>query len=583
MIEAALREVGAARSIVVDEDGVILAGNATMEAAAAAGIERVHVVDVDGETIVAVRRSGLTPEQKIKLALFDNRTTDLSTWSPEVLQSFIDDGTDLEQFWFPDELSILLDGVPDEPLDYAQSDPEEGDTEGVEPRQTLADRFVVPPFSVLDARQGYWQSRKRAWLELGIQSEIGRGENTLGFSEGVNDRHARGEGPYAKASSAPGGSPRDAATLGANGKTQRGDGAGRPIGSDGNGPARRCGQDLMRGEHVVGGPRLTWVAGDRDEELMDETSRKNLTGGRRGPRPTQGHSTAPGRDGREKYTGGDAWLATSMHGRPPHGANVTQNTDGTLNYKPSNNGEGASGTSVFDPVLCELAYRWFCPPNGIILDPFAGGSVRGITAHKLGRRYIGIELSEPQIAANVKQAADMLPGNPPVWHVGDSRNVRSLVGQDKTIDFVFSCPPYADLEVYSDDPRDLSTMGYDAFLVAYREIIAASVSLLADDRFACFVVGDVRDRNGIYRNFISHTIEAFEQAGARLYNEAILVTAVGSLPIRVGRQFEAGRKLGKTHQNVLVFVKGDPKLATQHIGPVDVADVFADDPVGEVA
>src|SRR5690242_12336191 len=63
-----------------------------------------------------------------------------------------------------------------------------------------------------------------------------------------------------------------------------------------------------------------------------------------------------------------------------------------------------SGTSIFDPVLCELAYRWFCPPDGLILDPFAGGSVRGIVASKLGRRYIGIDLSARQIEANRTQA-----------------------------------------------------------------------------------------------------------------------------------------------------------------------------------
>jgi hypothetical protein len=73
-----------------------------------------------------------------------------------------------------------------------------GGVSGEEARRTLAERFGVPPFSVLDARQGYWQTRKRAWIALGIQSELGRGENALGFSEGVNQRHDLGEGPYAK-------------------------------------------------------------------------------------------------------------------------------------------------------------------------------------------------------------------------------------------------------------------------------------------------------------------------------------------------------------------------------------------------
>jgi hypothetical protein len=97
--------------------------------------------------------------------------------------------------------------------------------------------------------------------------------------------------------------------------------------------------------------------------------------------------------------------------------------------------------------------------------------------------------------------------------------------------------------------------------------------MLADHRFACFVVGDVRDKRGIYRNFVSETIRAFTDAGCALYNEAILITSVGSLPIRVGKQFTSGRKLGKTHQNVLIFCKGDPRKATAACGPVEIADL----------
>lgn len=75
----------------------------------------------------------------------------------------------------------------------------------------------------------------------------------------------------------------------------------------------------------------------------------------------------------------------------------------------------------------------------------------------------------------------------------------------------------------------------------------------------------------------------FEAAGLRLYNEAILITAPGSLPIRVRRQFEAGRKLGKTHQNILVFVKGDARKATEAVGPAEVGDMDgADLPSGAV-
>jgi DNA modification methylase len=231
----------------------------------------------------------------------------------------------------------------------------------------------------------------------------------------------------------------------------------------------------------------------------------------------------------------------------------------------------SSGTSIFDPVLCELAYTWFCPPGGSILDPFAGGSVRGIVAGVLGRKYTGIDLRPEQIKANVAQLADVPTIVTPTWIQGDSANACALA--PGAYDLVFTCPPYGDLEVYSDNPADISSMGYPAFIAAYRAICAAAVSMLKPDRFAAIVVGDFRDKKGFYRNFVSHTISAMEDAGARLYNEAILVTAVGSLSIRSGRQFASGRKLGKTHQQFLVFCKGDPKKATEACGPVQVADI----------
>ena len=188
----------------------------------------------------------------------------------------------------------------------------------------------------------------------------------------------------------------------------------------------------------------------------------------------------------------------------------------------------------------------------------------------LGRGYTGIDLSIRQIEENRKQAQNMNLMKMPCWEVGSSLEI--LRGEEEPeFDLVFSCPPYFDLEVYGDDPRDLSTMSWDAFVKAYKQIIHDACSRLLSDRFACFVVGDVRDPNGFYRGLPSVTYSAFEAAGLRLWNDAVLVTAVGSLPIRAGRPFEVSRKIGKTHQNVLVFVKGDARKATAACGNVDIA------------
>jgi hypothetical protein len=256
------------------------------------------------------------------------------------------------------------------------------------------------------------------------------------------------------------------------------------------------------------------------------------------------------------------------------------NADGRTWHDPDRDSlpidETPPGTSIFDPVLTELSYTWYSPPGGWILDPFAGGSVRGIVAAYLGRNYDGVDLRPEQVAANEQQWADISSACPPpgdaapMWHCADSRQIADL-GLPEA-DLLFTCPPYYDLEIYSDDPDDLSrAQSYPAFLEAYRAILKAACAQLADDRFAVLVVSEIRDpKTGHYRGFIGDTIAAMRAAGLAYYNEAALINRAGSLPLRAGKQFAAGRKLGRSHQAVLGFVKGDGKKAAEACGPVDI-------------
>jgi DNA modification methylase len=180
--------------------------------------------------------------------------------------------------------------------------------------------------------------------------------------------------------------------------------------------------------------------------------------------------------------------------------------------------------------------------------------VRGIVAETIGLKYIGIDLSQRQVDAN-QINADKL-GVYPVWHCDDSRNADKYL-QDESADMVFSCPPYHDLEKYSTHPLDLSNMNYEDFIEAYSDIINKACRKLKRDRFAVFVVGDIRDKNGAYKNFISDTKRIFLDNGLCLYNEIILLEQYGIAPLRAGRIFKAKRKVTKVHQNVLVFYKGN--------------------------
>lgn len=373
-------------------------------------------------------------------------------------------------------------------------------------KSLLIKRFTVPPFSVLDARAGYWQARKRAWLALGIQSELGRGENLLLQSEQVTNGAGKPLAAKTYNSGGPG-------TLGKQLRSKAipgGGGTGKNscylFKTPQNGYKavyKREGGDFTAQRMAGIGKRLTWVAGDRDKSELDDTSRRILEA-------------------------------------------------------------QASGTSIFDPVLCECVYRWFVPAGGKVLDPFAGGSVRGIVAAHMGYRYAGVDLSGAQIAANRKQVNLLPPDSPkPLWAVGDSRKIlRRINGK---YDAVFTCPPYSTLERYSTHPADLSNMEYAEFLTAYTDIIAQACAKLKENRFAAIVVGEVRGKAGPYYGLVPDTINAFKKAGLHYYNSLVLLTAVGSLPIRAGKQFDASRKIGCTHQHLLVFVKGNAKKAVAAI------------------
>jgi hypothetical protein len=317
---------------------------------------------------------------------------------------------------------------------------------------SLADKFGVPPMSVLDRRAGDWQARKRRWLTMGIESELGRGGDLL-FNAGI------------------------------------------PV------PGQRPGYDPAKASAVG--------------------------------------ITAPGRDD---------FLARLLRGEEN-------------NYSPLK----AAGVSVFDPVLCELAYRWHTLVGDAVLDPFAGGSVRGIVASVLQRNYTGIDLRGEQVAANRTQAHLGTNNHWPVWIEGDSTAMDTLLHPDGRYDMLLTCPPYGDLEVYSDDPRDLSTMDHQQFLAMQQVIIYRAAERLREHRFAVWVTSDIRDKKGAYRGLVADTIGQFESAGMRFWNDAVLLDPVGTAAVRAERPFRASRKLTRVHQHMLVFLKGDAKQATQRL------------------
>jgi len=374
------------RPIVVDKDNIVLGGNMRLRACQEAGLKEVHILQADQ----------LTEKQQREFIIKDN--VGFGEW----------DWDDLANEWDVEELE---DWGLDLPLDMA------GDNDEQEAHGKLQDTFLVPPFSVLDTRQGYWNDRKRYWKQL------------------INDNGESREGALSEA-------------------------------------------ELMSGIN--------------------------------------------------------------------------------------------NGVSILDPLIAELAVKWFCTPQGSTFDCFAGDSVFGYVSSYCGHKFTGIELRQEQADLNNARVKDLTAE----YICDDGRNVLNHI-KPKSQDLLFSCPPYFDLEVYSDMNNDASNQkSYDDFIKILDTAFSNSIKCLKDNRFAVITLGDVRDKNGYYWPFIDDVKNIFRRNGMPLYNELILVESLGTLPQRAARYMK-NRKVGKCHQNVLVFYKGNPK-EIKNIYPVITVNESAD-------
>lgn len=154
MIERSLQEFGAARSLVIDEAGVILAGNGTAEAAAAIGIEKVLVVPADGRTLIAVQRTDLTEAQKAEYGVADNRASDLSEFDGAALAGLLENHPtlDLGPWFTDDEFKAFVQGIDPEPPPQEPEPPEPGTGAGLTVQLTFPDQQSLTDFQTLMGR-----------------------------------------------------------------------------------------------------------------------------------------------------------------------------------------------------------------------------------------------------------------------------------------------------------------------------------------------------------------------------------------------------------------------------------------------
>ncbi len=228
--------------------------------------------------------------------------------------------------------------------------------------------------------------------------------------------------------------------------------------------------------------------------------------------------------------------------------------------------------SILDAVLAELILQWFTPGDHCdTCDPFAGDSVFGYVSAYLGHNFTGIELRPEQAEINNNRVQGMTAK----YICDDGQNIAKHLPPESQ-DLVFSCPPYFDLEHYSDLPNDASNQKeYSGFLQILDNALSGAVSCLRENRFAVVVMSNVRGgKKGGYHDICSDITRIMQRNGLVLYNEIILVNAIGSAAVRAGKQMK-NRKVVRVHQEVLVYFKGDPQTIKSTFPDVEVAEIEA--------
>ena len=92
-MEESFADLGAGRSILIDKDGKIIAGNKSQKAAMAAGIKKVRVIETTGDELVAVKRTDISidSEEGRRMAYLDNRSGQVNlSWDEVELPQFAD-------------------------------------------------------------------------------------------------------------------------------------------------------------------------------------------------------------------------------------------------------------------------------------------------------------------------------------------------------------------------------------------------------------------------------------------------------------------------------------------------------------
>jgi len=223
----------------------------------------------------------------------------------------------------------------------------------------------------------------------------------------------------------------------------------------------------------------------------------------------------------------------------------------SLNANRSDRRHGVNNgkCSVFNPHLAQMILSAYCPKNAKIYDAFGGGGTRGYIATKMGFDYTGVELREEEFKRVKEQMKE--------WGINFNFLLEDSTKfiPDEKYDFAFTCPPYYDLEVYSNLENDLSNAKtYSEYLKMLEMVIKNIYACLKPNTFAVFVLGNFRNRKGELEHLNGDLINIAKKIGFKLWDELIWQGASNVALTRCGK-FEKNRKSVRMHEYIVVLKK----------------------------
>lgn len=206
--------------------------------------------------------------------------------------------------------------------------------------------------------------------------------------------------------------------------------------------------------------------------------------------------------------------------------------------------------SIFNPHLAQMILSAYCPTKAKIYDAFGGGGTRGFIATAMGHDYLGVEIRADEVE-RIQRQMDTLG----LHFTMVAEDSTKFAIQPEVFDFSYSCPPYYDLEVYSELEGDMSNADtYEDFLKMLAQSLVISYLGLKPGALCVWVVGNFRDKKGCLVHFNGDLARLGKEVGFDLWDELIFWGASGAAHQRAG-QFEANRKSVRVHEYIVIFKK----------------------------